>query len=117
MLEFLDRCPHRSAMISRCIALLSLLALAGCCASGVGCTAGAPGGNVAWDGLGATPEENVVSDNNAPAATQPAVRTRRPTSARPDSQVSFSNEWQQQQASDQNADAKLSRQLKICSNC
>lgn len=104
-------------MILRCIALLSLLALAGCCASGVGCTAGAPSGGVAWDGLGATPDENAASDNSAPANPPSAGRTRRQTSARQDSQVSSGNGWEQQQAADQNADAKLSRQLKICSNC
>src|ERR1700753_1775217 len=102
-------------MISRCIAVLSLLALAGCCASGAGCTAGAPGGGVAWDGLGPAPQENASSENSAPAPSPSASRANRQTSAR--SQGSSGNEWEQQQASDQNADAKLSRQLKICSNC
>jgi hypothetical protein len=40
--------------------------LAGCCASGVDCTASAPVTGVAWDRLGPAPEENAVSNDIAP---------------------------------------------------
>jgi hypothetical protein len=105
-------------MILRCIVLLSLLALAGCCASGVGCTTGAPGGGgVAWDGLGPDPEESAVSDNSAPAGPQSASKRSRQQPAPKESNVRTGNQWEQDQASDQAADTKLTRQLKICSDC
>jgi hypothetical protein len=99
-------------MIFRCIALLLSIALAGCCISGVGCTAG-----VAWDGLGPVPEENAASDDSAPAGPQPASKRSQQRAARSDGNVRSGNQWEQEQASDQAADAKLTRQLKICSNC
>jgi hypothetical protein len=99
-------------MTSRCIALLLSLALAGCCGSGVGCgTPTAPGSGVAWDGLGSMPAENTVSGDNAPTARV------RPTGARASSKVQPGDQWEQEQGLDQAADAKLTRQLKICSNC
>jgi hypothetical protein len=104
-------------MIIRCIALLLSLAVAGCCVSGVGCTARAPGGGVAWDGLGPVPEENAVSDDTAPTGSQSASKRSRQPAARPDGNARTGNQWEQEQASDQAADAKLTRQLKICSNC
>jgi hypothetical protein len=117
MLEFSDGCPHRLVMILRCIVLLLSLALAGCCVSGVGCTARAPDGGVAWDGLGPVPEENAVSDDSAPAGPQSASKRSRQQAARSDDNVRSGNQWEQQQASDQAADTKLTRQLKICSSC
>jgi hypothetical protein len=116
MLEFSGRCPHRLVMILRSIALLSSLALAGCCVSGVGCAARAPGGG-AWDGLGPVPEENAASDNSALTGPRSASKRDRQPSERAAGNVQSGNQWEQQQASDQNADAKLTRQLKICSNC
>jgi hypothetical protein len=99
-------------MTSRCIALLLSLALAGCCGSGVVCgTAAAPGGGVAWDGLGSMPAENAVSADNAPTARA------RPMAARASSKAQPGDQWEQEQGLDQAADAKLTRQLKICSNC
>jgi hypothetical protein len=99
-------------MISRCIALLLSLALAGCCASGVGCgSAAAPGGAVAWDGLGPVPPENTVSGDNAQTERKKVRQTAVRSTTQPGDQ------WEQDQVSDQNADAKLNRQLKICSNC
>lgn len=103
-------------MILRCIALLSFLALAGCCASGVGCSAGAPGG-IAWDGLGPSPEENAVGDANAPTSLPSASKKDRQLSERAAGNVRSGNQSERQQAYDQDAEAKLNRQLKICSNC
>ena len=100
-------------MIFRCVALLSLLTLAGCCATGVSCTTGAPGGGVAWDGLGSTPEENAISNDGAP--TPPRSTSKK--SQQQASRAQPSGEWDRQQASDQAADQNLTRQLKICSNC
>jgi hypothetical protein len=62
-------------MILRCIALLSSIALAGCCSSGVSCTASAPSGGFAWDGLG--PEENAASDNSELTVPRPASKRDR----------------------------------------
>jgi hypothetical protein len=103
-------------MIVKYIAILSLLALAGCCGTGLNCTAHLPDGSVAWDGLGAAPQENTVP-NDTPASMPPANRNKRQRSAQPDSRVRAGNEWEQEQISDQAADAKLTRELKICSNC
>jgi hypothetical protein len=104
-------------MVLRCIALLLSLALTGCCASGVGCAARAPDGGVAWDGLGPVPEENAANNNSAPIGPGSASKRDRQTSERAAGNVQSSNQWEQQQASDQNADSKLTRQLKICNNC
>jgi hypothetical protein len=104
-------------MIFRCIALLSLLALAGCCASGVGCTASAPVTGAAWDGLGPAPEENAVSNDIAPASSKSASKRSQQKAAHFDGDAGSGNQWEQEQAADQAADAKLRRQLKICSKC
>jgi hypothetical protein len=117
MFEFSNRCPHRSVMIFRCIALISSLALEGCCVSGVSCAARAPGGGVAWDGLGPVPQENAIGDDSAPAGPQSASKRSRQQATRSDGNVRSGNQWEQEQASDQAADTKLTRQLKICSNC
>jgi hypothetical protein len=98
-------------MISRCIALLLSLALTGCCASGVGCTAPVPAGPVAWDGLGSVPLENSGSGDNAQIERKKVRQTAARSRAQP------ADQWEQEQVSDQAADAKLTRQLKICSNC
>jgi hypothetical protein len=116
MLEFSALRQHRLVMIFRCTALLLSLALSGCCASGVGCTARVPGG-VAWDGLGPVPEENAVSDDNAPMGPRSASKRNRQPAVRSDGNVRSANQWEQDQASDQAADEKLTRQLKICTNC
>jgi hypothetical protein len=93
-------------MFSRCIVLISSLALAGCCASGVGCTSGAPSSGVAWDGLGSAPEENAIGDNSASAGPQSASKRSRQQPAQ-DNKVRSGNQWEQDQTSDQAADAKL----------
>jgi hypothetical protein len=103
-------------MIFRCIVLVSSLALAGCCASGVGCATSEPYG-VAWDGLGPAPEEQTVSSDSAPARQPSSNKRDRQQAARSNSNTPPGNQWEQEQASGAAADAKLTRQLKICSNC
>ena len=109
--------PASRAMIFRCIVLLWLLAVGGCCASGVGCTTGAPSGGVAWDGLGPAPEENAVSNDIAPASSKSASKRSQQKAEHFGRDAGSGNQWEQEQAADQAADAKLRRQLKICSNC
>lgn len=109
--------PATRAMIFRCVVLLWLLAVGGCCASGVGCTTGAPSGGVDWDGLGTAPEENAVSNDIAPASSKSASKRSQQKAEHFDRDAGSGNQWEQEQAADQAADAKLRRQLKICSNC
>jgi hypothetical protein len=101
----------------RCFDLRSLLALAGCCSTGVSCTATAPSGEIAWDGLGPTPQEQAVSNDTTPASPPSATKRSRQRAARSSSNAAPGNEWDQEQPAGQTADAKLNRQLKICSNC
>src|SRR3954447_18380351 len=103
-------------MIFRCIVLLSLVALAGCCASGMGCAGSAPVSGVAWDGLGPAPEENALSNDIAPARPRSASKRSRQQAAHSDGDGGSGDQWDKQQAADQAADAKLRHQLRICSN-
>ena len=99
-------------MISKCIALLfAAIALAGCCMSGNGCYAPIAGAPVAWDGLGAAPTED--ADEYKPKRTS----RRNAAAARPDRATDPDDQWSQEQAADREADAKLRKQLKICSSC
>jgi hypothetical protein len=110
-------------MISRCIALVfSAIALAGCCTSSNGCyspvAAGAP---AAWDGLGPIAAGDGESDPKpkprAPQKHEIIVGPLNATVAPPDAQPQAKESWAQQQAADQEADAKLNSQLKICHGC
>jgi hypothetical protein len=111
-----------TSMILRCITLLfAALALGGCCLSGNGCYAPVPGTPVAWDGLGPAPAEN--GGNNKPKRvsrrnTEIVVGPLNDVAARSDDPKSQSNDrWAKEQAADQEADAKLTKQLKICRGC
>jgi hypothetical protein len=109
-------------MISKCIAwLVAALMLAGCCALGNGCApeSGAP---VAWDGLGAAP-----ASTSQPVELQPKkyARTKREVILGPldaaatgqNSKVQPKDQWEQEQAADQDDEARLKRKLIICSAC
>jgi hypothetical protein len=107
-------------MILKCIALLAAaLMLTNCCASGNGCApvAGSP---VAWEGLGTAPTEVA----QPPEPRKPA-RTKReiivgPLGAAPsgqDNKVQPTDQWEQQQAADQDDEARLKRKLVICRGC
>jgi hypothetical protein len=106
-------------MILKCIALLAAaLMLTNCCASGNGCApvAGSP---VAWDGLGIAPTEDTQ-----PLDLKPA-RAKRDIVAGPleaasggrKNKVQPTDQWEQQQAADQDEEARLKRKLVICRNC
>jgi hypothetical protein len=112
-------------MILKCFALLAAaLMLTGCCVSGIGCgpVAGSPvaGGPAAWDGLGSVPAENT----QLPQPSKPARSKREiivgPLDAVPasrDNKAQPTDQWEQQQASDKDEEARLKRQLVICRGC
>ena len=107
-------------MILKCIALLAAaLMLTNCCASGNGCAplAGSP---VAWDALGTAPTEDTQ-----PLQPRKPARTKReiivgPLDAAPgvlNNKVQPTDQWEQQQAADQDEEARLKRKLVICRGC
>jgi hypothetical protein len=108
-------------MIMKCITFVfAAAALAGCCVSGNGCYTPLPGTPIAWDGLGTPPTDN---------ETKPKPkRTSRPkkeivvgplneTPAQADPKSQSHDRWVEEQAANQDADAKLKKQMMICSNC
>jgi hypothetical protein len=108
-------------MIARTIALLfAAVALAGCCAFGNGCHAPLSGTPVAWDGLGPTPTEDAVEPKpKRPVRlkTEVVVGPLKDTSAQAGPKSQPQDRWAQEQAADQDADARLTKQLMICHNC
>jgi len=104
-------------MILKCIAFLAAaLMLTNCCASGNGCApvAGSP---VAWDGLGTVPTDDIQ-----PPETKKPARAKRlgQLDAAPDgrnNKFQPTDQWEQQQAADQDDEARLKRKLVICRNC
>lgn len=109
-------------MISRCIAfLVAALMLAGCCSLGNGCApeAGAP---IAWDGLGTPPASDtqpVELRPNKPARVKKEiiVGPLGATTADQTGKVQPKDQWEQEQAADQDDEAKLKRKLVICRTC
>jgi hypothetical protein len=98
-------------MGSRYWALLLCFILSGCCISGVGCNVSPAGGPVAWDGLGALPAEDA---GTAPAVSDPP---KRPIAKDARKKAQTADKFEQEQAAERSADAKLTDQLKICRNC
>jgi hypothetical protein len=109
-------------MISKCIAfLVAALMLANCCALGNGCApeSGAP---IAWDGLGSAP-----TDDTQPVEPRPKkhARAKREIIVGPldaaatlqNNKVQPKDQWEQQQAADQDDEARLKRKLMICRTC
>ena len=114
--------PLMVSMISKCIAFLAVaLLLANCCALGNGC-APAAGAPIAWDGLGTPPADD--PQPTEPQSRKP-VRAKREIIIGPlDAAVAGSNSktkskdnWEQQQAADQDDEARLKRKLMICKDC
>jgi hypothetical protein len=109
-------------MISKCIAfLVAGLMLANCCALGISCApqSGAP---IAWDGLGPAPTDD--TQPLEPAPTKPARAKREiivgpvgAAAAEPDRKLQPKGSWEQQQAADQDDEARLKRKLVICRAC
>ena len=126
-------------MISRIVALLcGAFALAGCCMSGQGCYApisttpfafepSAPAGDAELD----APRRKVaqklpspklpvqeLSAQKLPVDGLPnATAAQRNAMAQDGGQSGQDGKWEDQQAADREADAKLSSQLKICRGC
>jgi hypothetical protein len=109
-------------MISKCIALLfAVVALAGCCVSGSGCFTPLPGAPIAWDGLGPAPTETAQDTEVRP---RKSARPKKEIIIGPIDEVSVdptkpqaTEAWAQQGAADRADEAKLKKQLMICSNC
>jgi hypothetical protein len=109
-------------MIWKCIAfLVATLMLAGCCSLGNGCApeAGAP---IAWDGLGTPPTSDtqpVELRPNKPARVKKEiiVGPLGATTAEQNDKVQPKDRWEQEQAADQDDEAKLKRKLMICRTC
>lgn len=110
-------------MIAKCIVFLgSAIALGGCCISGSGCYAPAPGAPIAWDGLGSPPTDVAEASESQPKKkTRPKreiiVGPLGDVSARSSARPQPSETWAQEDAADQADEIKLKRQLRICSNC
>ena len=112
-------------MLTRFMVLLVAgTALAGCCASGTGCSttpmAGAP---IAWDGLGEPPTANDAPGEERQPAKRKTARNREiilgPLNGAPaqsDAKARY-DEWTRQPNEDVEADARLARQTKICKGC
>ena len=112
-------------MLTRFMVLLVAgTALAGCCASGTGCSttpmAGAP---IAWDGLGEPPTANDAPGEEPRPAKRKTARNREiilgplnDAPARSDAKARY-DEWTRQPNEDIEADARLARQTKICKGC
>jgi hypothetical protein len=112
-------------MLTRFMVLLVAgTALAGCCASGTGCSttpmAGAP---IAWDGLGEPPTANDVPGEEKRPAKRKTARNREiilgPLNGAPaqsDAKARY-DDWTRRPNEDAEADARLARQTKICKGC
>jgi hypothetical protein len=102
----------------RCVVLSLSVTLAGCCASGVGCNAPVVGAPDAWDGLGSARQQNNVGDDSTATGIAAVEHKKvRRLAAHAATQSKAGDQFEQQQAADQNADAKLNEQLKICRDC
>jgi hypothetical protein len=106
------------------VLLVAGTALAGCCASGTGCSttpmAGAP---IAWDGLGEPPTANDVPGEEKRPAKRKTARNREiilgPLNGAPaqsDAKARY-DDWTRRPNEDAEADARLARQTKICKGC
>jgi hypothetical protein len=108
-------------MIFRCVApLFSAFALAGCCVSGNGCFAPYPGTPVAEREAPISRSAD-VDDYKLKRKLSPKPEvTAAPldaSSAQRNAMAQSGDQWEQEQAADREADAKLSSQLKICRGC
>lgn len=108
-------------MIPRYFALVIVaIAQSGCCLSGSGCSTTASGASIAWDGLGSIPAQNLGSEHK-PTRTrhrhQIILGPLKATTEQPQDTTVSKDRWEQEQTAEQNADATLTRQLKICRGC
>jgi hypothetical protein len=112
-------------MMSKYIALIfSSIALAGCCLSPNGCYAPLPGAPIAWDGLGTAPTETETTGatedrprKTARAKKQIIVGPIGAASAEPKVKLTGREAFLQQEAADRLDEERLTKKLKICSDC
>ena len=115
-------------MMSKYIALiLASAALAGCCLSPNGCYAPLPGAPIAWDGLGTAPTETETTGatEDRPKKTARAKRAKKEiivgpigaTAAEPKPKLTGREAFLQQEAADRLDEERLTKKLKICSDC
>jgi hypothetical protein len=110
-------------MVLKWIALFcAMAALAGCCASGNGCYAPIPGTPIASDGLAAgAPDDNSEYKPKRTSSHKPdheiIVGPLNGSSAEADSKAQANDRWTREQATDRDADAKLTKRLLIFRNC
>jgi hypothetical protein len=129
------------AFVRLFIVILGAVALSGCCMSGSGCYVAKEGPLSAWDGRGTgpddkqqPPEEQAMTSEQSMPAQQSKTRMARPkgemiigpiTRARADAKAEGKSEaksrsqqdFDEQQAADQEADAMLTKKLMICRDC
>jgi hypothetical protein len=107
-------------MISRGIALLfGAFALAGCCASGQGCYAPVSSASFQFEPpepVSRTAEHEELSKRIS-HKSQIIVEPLNPTVEQRNAFAQSGDKWEEEQAADREADAKLSSQLKICRGC
>ena len=108
-------------MIAKCIAFLAAaLMLANCCALGSGC-APAAGSPVAWDGLGPAPTDDAqpleIRPKQPRAKREIIVGPLNAAATEQNRSVQPKDQWEQQQAADQDDEARLKRKLMICRSC
>ena len=108
-------------MIYKCILfLVAALALANCCAFGNGCVpvSGTP---VAWDGLGPAPTDDAqpleIRPKQPRAKREIIVGPLNAAATEQNRSVQPKDQWEQQQAADQDDEARLKRKLMICRSC
>ena len=111
-------------MLTRFMVLLVAgTALAGCCASGTGCSTPTGGAPIAWDGLGEAPTANDVPGEEKRPARRKTARNREVilgpmngASAQSEAKVQY-DDWTRRPNEDAEADARLARQTRICRGC
>jgi hypothetical protein len=100
--------------------VVAAIALAGCCASGTGCPVSLPPDLATSDGLvssqdnGMRPDEPSMGKtgrSNSAMMTQPGMEPRK------NAKQNAERSYEEQVAADRDADAELTRRLKICSGC
>ena len=112
-------------MISKYIALVfASTALAGCCLSPNGCYAPLPGAPIAWDGLGTAPTETETTGatedrprKTARVKKEIIIGPIGAAAAEPKPKLTGREAFLQQEAADRVEEEKLTKKLKICSDC
>jgi hypothetical protein len=115
-------------MISRVVALLcGAFALAGCCMSGQGCYAPISTAPFAFEPSAPASDADLDAPRKKVAQKLPAQKLSdqklsenglpKGTAAQRNAMAQDGGSWEDQQAADREADAKLSSQLKICRGC